>query len=203
MNSQLVISMKKILFFAAVLLVLCAGCGVNSPTSGSQNMTRAERDAQRKEQKAKEAAEDRAWYEAAVQAIKERSFVLEADRVEFKRGRFAYVTPNTNFVSLDGNKAVVQLAFNTGYSGPNGIGGITVDGNVSGLDVKTDKKGNVNIKMMIQGTAISASVSIRMSAGSNKATATVSPNFNSNRVSFSGTIYPTSQSNVFKGRTLY
>lgn len=201
MNSQIQISMKKVLFFAVALLVLCASCGVNSQYASS--MTKEERDAQRREQKAKEQAEDRAWHEAALQAVKERSFVLEADRIEFKRGRFVYVTPSTNFVSLDGDHAVVQLAFNTGYAGPNGIGGITVDGSVSGLDVKTDKKGNVNIKMMVQGTAISASVNIRLTAGSNKATATVSPNFNSNRISFSGTLYPTSESNVFKGRSLF
>lgn len=203
MNNQLVISMKKILFLVATFSILCTSCGVNSPNSGSSNMSREERNAQRQAQKAKEEAEDQAWHQAAVQAIKERSFVLEADRIEFKRGQFVYVTPNTNFVSLDGDHAVVQLAFNTAYAGPNGIGGITVDGTASGVEVKTDKKGNVNIKMMVQGSAISASVTIRMAAGSNKATATVSPNFNSNRISFTGTLYPTSESNVFKGRTLF
>ncbi len=203
MNGRLVGKMKSVLLFSALLLMFGTGCGTQSPGSGTRNMTKEERDAKKKAEKETRAAEDKAWHEAAVQAIRERSFVLEADRIEFKRGRFVYVTPSTNFVSLDKDRAVVQLAFNTGYAGPNGIGGITVDGLASGVEVNTDKKGNVTIKMMVQGSAISASVFIRMQAGSNQATATVTPNFNSNRISFSGTLYPTSESNVFKGRTLF
>lgn len=195
--------MKKVLFFATLLAIFFASCGTQSPRGGSQSASKEERDAKKQARKEAEAAENQAWYQNAVMAVKERSFVLEADRIEFKRGRFVYVTPSTNFVSLDGDRAVVQLAFNTGYSGPNGIGGITVDGNASGVEVTTDKKGNVTIKMMVQGSAISASVFIRMQAGTNRATATVTPNFNSNRISFTGLLYPTSQSNVFKGRSLF
>lgn len=56
--------------------------------------------------------------------------------------------------------------------------------------------------MMVQGVAISANVTIRMVKGTNKCTATVSPNFNSNRISFTGYLYPSDQSNVFKGRAI-
>lgn len=143
-----------------------------------------------------------ALFEQAVQALNAKDFVLEADRVEFKRGRFVYVTPSTNFVSMSGDKATIQLAFNGAFSGPNGIGGITVDGNASNVEMKTDKKGNVTFSMMVQGVAVSANVTFRMVKGSNKCTATVSPNFNSNRISFTGTLYPTDQSNVFKGRSI-
>ena len=81
---------------------------------------------------------------------------MEADRIEFKRGSFVYVTPNTNFVSVKGEKATIQLAFNTPAAGPNGIGGITVDGTTSGVQMKTDKKGNVMYEMNVQGVAVSA-----------------------------------------------
>ena len=54
----------------------------------------------------------------------------------------------------------------------------------------------------LEGVAVSANVTFRMVKGSNKCTATVSPNFNSNRISFTGTLYPTEQSNVFKGRSI-
>ena len=94
--------------------------------------------------------------ELAVQALKNKDFVLEADRIEFKRGSFVYVTPNTNFVSVKGEKATIQLAFNTPAAGPNGIGGITVDGTTSGVQMKTDKKGNVMYEMNVQGVAVSA-----------------------------------------------
>ena len=131
-----------------------------------------------------------------------RKAAKEADRVEFKRGNFKYVTPSTNFVSLIDGKATVQLSFDGAFAGPNGIGGITVEGTPSNVEVETDKKGNVNFKMMVQGIGISASITIRMIEGSSKCTATVSPNFNSNRISFTGTVYPSAESSVFKGRAL-
>ncbi len=68
--------------------------------------------------------------------------------------------------------------------------------------VEVDKKGNVTFSMMVQGVAVSANVTIRMVKGTNKCTATVSPNFNSNRISFTGYLYPSDQSNVFKGRAI-
>lgn len=59
----------------------------------------------------------------------------------FKYGQIAYVNPNTNFVSVNKNDAVVQVAFNVPFSGPNGIGGVTVQGSVSGYMVNTVYKG--------------------------------------------------------------
>lgn len=52
----------------------------------------------------------------------------------------AFVTSNTNFVLMNGNRATVQTAFNTPYPGPNGIGGVTVDGNSSDMKMNIDKK---------------------------------------------------------------
>lgn len=45
-------------------------------------------------------------------------------------------------------------------------------------------------EMNVQGVAVSARVTFRMAKGTNKCTATVSPNFNSNRISFTGNLYP-------------
>lgn len=147
-------------------------------------------------------AQDKAWYDIAVEALNEHEFVLEADRINFKRGRFVYVSPNTNFVSVHGDKATIQMAFNSPYAGPNGIGGITVDGRASNIKINTDNKGNVTYSMMVQGVAVSANVTLRMTYGSNKCTATISPNFSGNRIDFTGVLYPESESNVFKGRSL-
>lgn len=147
-------------------------------------------------------AEEKAWYDSAIQALNDLEFVLEADRINFKRGRFVYVSSNTNFVSVHGNKATIQMSFNSPYAGPNGIGGITVDGVASNIKMDTDKKGNTTFSMMVQGAAVSANVMLRMTYGSNKCTATVSPNFSGNRIEFTGILYPESESNVFKGRAL-
>ena len=185
--------MKKIVLLLAVLLF---GAG----SMMAQQDKSAEKAAKQAEKEAKKA--EKAVFEQAVQALKNKDFVLEADRIEFKRGSFVYVTPNTNFVSVKGEKATIQLAFNTPAAGPNGIGGITVDGTTSGVQMKTDKKGNVMYEMNVQGVAVSARVTFRMAKGTNKCTATVSPNFNSNRISFTGNLYPSSESNVFKGRSI-
>ncbi len=56
----------------------------------------------------------------AVQALESGAFVVEVDRLIFKRGRTASVSSNTNFVSRDGDEAFVQIAFNTVLAGPNG-----------------------------------------------------------------------------------
>lgn len=190
--------MKKVLFLLAVLLFSASTLMAQQDKATQKAAKKAEKEAK----KAAEEAENMALFNEALKALEGKDFVLEADRVEFKRGNFVYVTPSTNFVSMKGDRATIQLAFNGPFSGPNGLGGITVEGSASNVQLKTDKKGNITFSMMVQGTAVSANVTFRMAKGSNKCTATVSPNFNSNRISFTGSLYPTEQSNVFKGRTL-
>lgn len=190
--------MKKILFLLAILLIGTGAMMAQDDKTSQKEAKKAEKEAK----KATEQAEQMALFEQAKQALENKDFVLEAERVEFKRGSYVYVTPNTNFVSLVDNRASIQLAFNGGRPGPNGIGGITVEGNISNYEIKTDKKGNVTVNMMVQGVAVSASVSIRLIHGSNRCLATVNPNFNSNRVTFNGFLYPSEESNVFKGRSI-
>ena len=193
--------MRRVLLLMACVLF---GTGIALQAQTTENLSKREiKKAEKEARKQAELAENKILYAAAVKALEDKEFVLEADRVEFKRGRFVYVTPSTNFVSLTDGQASIQLSFNTGAAGPNGIGGITVEGKPSGIEMSTDKKGNVNFKMMIQGSAVSASVNIRLQNETNKATVTVNPNFNSNRISFTGTLYPTENSNTFKGRSLF
>ena len=142
----------------------------------------------REERRQEQARLDSLFYLQSVKAIEEKSFVLEADRVIFKRGQTAYVSSNTNFVALDGDKATVQIAFNIPVSGPNGIGGITVDGTVSGYEQN--------------GVGISARVDITLPRNSQNASVTILPNFNSNRLTLDGHILPLHLSNIYKGTAL-
>lgn len=191
--------MKKIIVLM-MLVFIGASTAMYAQQSSSENR-RAERKAQRDAEKAREKREEAQAYADAVQAIKNRKFVLEADRITFKRGRSAFVTSNTNFVLLNGEKASVQVAFNGPYAGPNGIGGITVDGRVGEVKTTTDKKGNVNCSFSVVGVGISAQVSIRLTHDTNSASVTINPNFNSNRLSLDGKVIPLSESSVFKGRS--
>ena len=168
--------MRKVVILTLVTLFTCV--------EYSQAQT-TEKEMTRQEKKAAQEALDKMLFQEAKEAIDNQTFVLEADRVYFKYGTSAFVSSNTNFVGLDGDKAVVQVAFNVPFSGPNGLGGITVDGNASNYKVKTDKKGNIDIPY-----------------GSNNATVDILPNFNSSHMTLSGQILPLKKANVFKGRSL-
>lgn len=146
---------------------------------------------------------DNISYNDAVEALKSKQFVLEADKVIFRNGYAAYVNTNTNFVMEDNDKSTVQVAFNNGFSGPNGIGGVTVEGMASHNRMQVDKKGNVNYSFSTMGSGLSARIVITLYAGGNNARVDVLPNFSSNTLSLTGKIIPLDQSNFFKGTVSY
>jgi len=179
--------MKKILLLIGIVLAI-SGC------SSQSQLTDAE--------KLQEKRENQRLYSEAEQALTNQDFVLEADQVLFKWGRTVFVSPNTNFVALEDGYATVQVTLNGPYAGPNGIGGITVEGNASNIKMNKTKKGDINFSMNVVGVGISAQVEIQVYRESNKANVTVSPNFNSNRVTLSGKLIPSEKSSVYKGRSL-
>lgn len=194
--------MKKLMFIAA-LLITSAGLTASYAQNSNQSRhaeRKAQRDAERARLKAQEAAENAVSYEEAVNALKNRKFVVEAEQVIFRSGQSAFVTSNTNFVWVNGEKGTVQVAFNTAYPGPNGIGGITVDGSVSDFISTTDKRGNINCQFSIQGIGISAQIFLSLTNGGNNASVSISPNFNGNTMTLSGNLLPLDQSNIYKGR---
>lgn len=138
----------------------------------------------------------------AIYALENYDFVLEANSLATKRGRTIFVNSSTNFISLSDGKAVVQIAAHPAAPGPNGIGGITVEGRVSNVELKTDKKGNRMLSMNVFGTGISATVFITLAADSHTATATVTANTNPAKVILNGYLYPSVISEVYKGRSL-
>ena len=194
--------MKKFIAFIAVALMATTSNQAFAQTAAGDKTTLSPtmRDAERAQQKAAKEAEEAAAYAESVQALKDNQFVLEADQVIFKRGETAFVNTNTNFILVNQQRGTVQVAFNTSLAGPNGIGGVTVDGIVSGIKMKTDKKGNVTYSFNILGTGISAQVFLTFAAGDNEATVSISPNFNSRTLTLRGKIIPLEQSNIFKGR---
>ena len=171
--------------------ILLAGAG----TGYAQSQDANSRKMARKQMKAEQDARDRLAFEEA------REFVLEADQVSFKSGSTAQVSSNTNFVAVQGDKAVVQVAFDIPVSGPNGLGGVTVSGSTSDYRQSVDKKGNIRVSMNVIGTGISAQVYINLPNGGNQASVDISPNFNSRRITLRGELLPLSEGNIFQGRT--
>lgn len=138
----------------------------------------------------------------AAAAVQNRDFVLEADQVTFKNGNTVFVNSSTTFISVKGNRAVVQISPSNFASGPNGVGGVTVDGSISGMQRMVDKRGNTTISFNVMGIGINAQIEIYMSPGTNRASATIYPNFNSNTVWVEGEIVPYENSDVFEGMSL-
>ena len=135
-------------------------------------------------------------------ALQNQDFVLEAESVTFKNGSMVFVNSTTNFISVKGNRAVVQISPSNYASGPNGVGGVTVDGMISGKQIIRGKDGRITFSMNVMGVGINAQVEIYMFPGSNQASAVVYPNFNSNTIWLSGTLVPYENSDVFEGMSL-
>lgn len=195
--------MKKVLFLTTCLL-LCITASSFAQTSKEARAAR--REALKKEREARralEAQQDTVAYLKAVEALKAGSFVLEANNVSFPNGITRFVSSTTNYVQVDNGEGIIQTAFtNFSYNpSPNGLGGVTVQGNISGLQMKEDKHGNYFYNYTIQGVAVSATVSITLTGGTNQASVRISPNFNNNDMTMMGVLVPLDESDVFQGTT--
>ena len=206
--------MKKVLLTLAVIV---AGLSVTALDINAQNKsgkTKFQQEMQKWHQDMEEfkarSAERREINEltdsiAGVQAaaaVLNRDFVLEADQVTFKNGNTVFVNSSTTFISVKGNRAVVQISPSNFSSGPNGVGGVTVDGSISGMQRMVDRKGRTTISFNVMGIGINAQIEIYMTPGTNQASATIYPNFNSNTVWIEGEIVPYENSDVFEGMSL-
>lgn len=191
--------MKRIILMLGLILALGATGAMAQTANTQEAVTKEQRRMLKQERKAIQAQIDSMLAAEAWQAIADTSFTLEADQVAFKDGSIAYVNSNTNFVSVNHDNAVVQVAFNVPFPTPNGIGGVTLLGKVQNMRVTTDKKGSVNIRMNVVGIGISAQVFINMYAGTNRASVDIIPNFNSRRLTLRGILMPSKKSSVYQG----
>ena len=208
--------MKRLL---ATVMVIVAGLSAIAPDISAQNSGNAQ--ASRRQQNIEAGKQDMAKFNArikedhklneladsiasiqAIAAIRNKDFVLQADNVTFRSGNTVFVNSSTNFISVKGNRAVVQISPSNFASGPNGLGGVTVDGVISNYQISTDKKGRVNLTYNVSGIGISAQIEVYIVPGSTYAQATVYPNFNSNTLWISGTVVPYENANVMEGSSL-
>ena len=138
----------------------------------------------------------------AFAAVKNQDFVLEAQTVQFRNGSTVFVNDMTNFISVKGNRAVVQISPSDFAAGPNGVGGVTVDGRISGQEYRVGKKGLATYSFSVTGIGINAQIEIYLTPGTNQASATIYPNFNANTVWVQGNIVPYENSRVIEGSSL-
>lgn len=183
-----------------VIVMICAILFTSGGIS-AQDVDNLSKKEQKKLRKEQQRVEDSLVYDKSVRAINEKDWVLEAYSIQSKRGMTYQVTGNTNFVMIADTRGTVQLAspMRAGY---NGLGGITVDGNISDYKVSSDKKGSLYVEFFILGVGINATVLVSLYPGSNRAQVTISSNTWGQRITYNGYIYPREESNVFKGFAL-
>ncbi len=155
---------------------------------------------QRKEAKMLKAVEDK---KVLLEAVKDRTWVLEAHTVFDRYGNSYFTSPNTNFIMINGDQSVIQLAFPF-YFGYNGLGGITFDDRVSSYDINEGDKpdSGINVNIQVSGVNIGhASVSIS-SAANGQARATVYGPWGW-RITYQGNLVPLDESNAYEGQPLF
>lgn len=209
--------MKRLL---TTIMVIVAGLSVIAPDISAQNSGNAQASNKRRqnveswkqdmqkfsakikqEHKLNELADSLASIQA-IAAMRNQDFVLQIDNVTFSNGNTVYVNSNINFLSVKGDRAVVQISPSNFAPGPNGLGGVTVDGIISGYQIMTDKKGRVNLTYNVSGIGLNAQIEVYIMPGSSNAQATVYPNFNSNTLWISGTVVPYENADVMEGSSL-
>ena len=209
--------MKRVLL---TFMVIVAGLAMTAPDASAQSGNRngrtdkgqsnmdawqkdmAEFRARSQERRQIEELTDSIASVQAFAAVKNQDFVFEAQTVQFRNGSTVFVNSMTNFISVKGNRAVVQISPSDFAAGPNGVGGVTVDGRVSGQEFRVGKKGFATYSFSVTGIGINAQVEIYLTPGTNQASATIYPNFNSNTVWLQGNIVPYENSKVIEGCSL-
>lgn len=194
--------MKRILFVAALLSIFCGEMVMAQTTRQERREAWKEARAQRRaEEKALEAVQDSVAFLKAVEALKAGNWVLEADNVVFRNGMLRFVSSNTNYVAVQNGEGTVQTAFDNFVYSPNGLGGVTVQGQVSDQKISQDKDGNIYMNFSVFGGAISATLNLTLTVGTNEASIYISPNFNGNNLTMNGNLVPYDEATIFEGTT--
>ena len=181
--------MKKIFLLTAamVMSVLCATAQtpdekdiVTDDNIKLEVITPAEPVTETKEQikereKLLRAHEDQMAYAKAANSMRRGYFVLLADNIQvgFSGYRRYDINSNSNFILVQKNDGIIQVAFNTSASGPNGLGGWTGKGTVRNSTIKIKDDGEVFMQYELVGKSVNADVSITLFGNSNRAVAQI------------------------------
>lgn len=192
--------MKRSIYLTAILsLLITIGASAQSGRSQREKQWRAERELRRAENRALEMQQDSIAFNQALQALKNGNWVLEANNVNFANGIMRFVSSTTNYISCEEGECTIQTAFNNFTYSPNGLGGVTLQGDISGQRMSTDRDGNIYYSFNVQGSGVSATVYLTLTGGTNQASATINPNFTGRSMSFDGYLVSYDQAIIFQG----
>lgn len=192
------------LFMAALLFPAIEASAQSMQVSQEQikSQKKAVRKAQREQRQKVRQEKAEAAFQVAVQALKDKDWAMQASTVFTNNGTAIPVSDNTNFILFKNNTVYLQLAFSN-MGGPNGLGGITLQGFPSNVQLNTDKNGNITYSFVVMGSVLNAQVIIYMNNGSNYANASVYSLMSTSSLTFTGAILPSGQANIFQSGFTY
>lgn len=183
-----------------LLLVMLIGSGLLMEANAQSS--KAERKAAKVAKKAEKFEKDSISSANLKAVVTSQAFVLEANTLFARTGQSFILNSTTNFVGFDGKNSTIQLAFDQ-LVGWNGVGGVTLDGTISKMEIADNKKGlgftiNISVKQKIGGMVtmffnVSTDGSARVD---------MSGSFGE-KLSYQGRIVPLSESSVYKGTSLF
>jgi len=189
--------------FFIIAFILLPVLGVAQDNSGQEVMSKKEKKELAKEHRQAVRAADEAQMRQVVDSmISQRRFVLEADYISGKTGSRIPVTSTLNFIIIDSTEAVIQLGSLSGI-GYNGVGGITVEGNITKYEMskKQEKKGvSYNITIYIMSNIGIYDIRFWISS-SGLADASLRGN-TSGVLNYSGNLVPIYKSRIYKARAI-
>lgn len=143
--------------------------------------------------------EQQAAHELAVDVLKAKTFLIKADRLSVQNQSIPGAIQSTNFVSVFGDKAVVQVS--PGMSGgPNGVGGFTVSGTATGYKFSEKPGGEARAEYHVSATVGSCEVTILLGSRGADATVFINNSFRNYKATIYGKVVPFDDS-ITKGYT--
>lgn len=186
---------KQVLFMAIVTvlagIISLAGCS----TANQAGLTKA----QQKELRQKE---DSLRVVIARKAVTDGHFIAIADQITLRNGRVFHVNTGLNYVGLNGNEGIIQLASNSPWIGLNGMGGVTLKGMATDIKTSVDKKGGLSMSMRLVGSGLSSEVTLQMPKDSNRAYVQIKGTFSFRQLSMYCIVEPYDGTGVVEGISL-
>lgn len=133
--------------------------------------------------KEERAAAAKLAYEAALQSINERTWVIVPQMYTLSDGSFENISDVSVFLSAEGQDIICQGA----VVGGNDSQGYLAE--ATEYDVKVDKKGNIKLRMVVSGRMWKGTYTISVRRDSNNADVIFNPT-TGDRKQFSGPIVP-------------
>lgn len=156
----------------------------------------------RKEKKELKKQQQREQKQALMDLIYSKKWVIEAHTVFDRYNQSYQLNPSINFVGVKDDEGALQLGFD-GLIGWNGVGGVTVDGQVTKYEIKEGKENSSpTVNLRFQGRGVGAAMINVSIDTSGQATARVNGDFG-DRITFSGIIRSLEESSVYKGQSLF